>query len=81
MPTCRETMIAHLKGREKLLRPLGFTGLQAEWTTLVCLHSGLFTRDQAGASLRLAPRTARDFVHALLEARISGQGDKDAYRQ
>ena len=63
----------HLQGREKLLRPLGFTGLQAEWITLVCLHSGLFTRDQAGAFLRLAPRTARDFVHALLETRISGR--------
>ena len=63
----------HLQGREKLLEPLGFTGLQAEWITLVCLHSGLFTRDQAGAFLQLAPRTARDFVHALLEARISGR--------
>ena len=63
----------HLQGREKLLEPLGFTGLQAEWITLVCLHSGLFTRDQAGAFLRLAPRTARDFVHALLETRISGR--------
>ena len=78
MPKTRETMIAHLKGREKLLRPLGFTGLQAEWITLVCLHSGLFTRDQAGAFLRLAPRTARDFVHALLETRISGRLVADA---
>jgi len=71
-------MIAHLQGRDKLLRPLGFTGLQAEWITLVCLHSGLFTRDQAGAFLRLAPRTARDFVHALLEARVSGRPVADA---
>ncbi len=63
----------HLQGREKLLEPLGFTGLQAEWITLVCLHSGLFTRDQAGAFLQLSPRTARDFVHALLESRISGR--------
>ena len=78
MPKTRETMIAHLQGREKLLRPLGFTGLQAEWITLVCLHSGLFTRDQAGAFLRLAPRTARDFVHALLEARVSGRPVADA---
>ena len=78
MPKTKRTLIAHLKGREKLLRPLGFTGLQAEWITLVCLHSGLFTRDQAGAFLRLAPRTARDFVHALLQARISGRPVADA---
>ena len=63
----------HLQGRERLLKPLGFTGFQAEWITLVCLHSGLFTRDQAQAFLGLAPRTARDFVHALLDVRISGR--------
>ena len=72
-------MIAHLKGREKLLRPLGFTGLQAEWITLVCLHSGLFTRDQAGACLRLTRRTAQRFVRALLDARISGRPIADAH--
>ena len=71
-------MIAHLKEREKLLRPLGFTGLQAEWITLVCLHSGLFTRDQAGACLRLTRRTAQRFVQALLDARISGRPVADA---
>ena len=58
MPKTRETMIAHLQGREKLLRPLGFTRQQAEWITLVCLHSGLFTGDQADAFLRLTRRTA-----------------------
>ena len=66
------------KGREKQLEPLGFIRQQAEWITLVCLHSGLFTGDQADAFLRLAPRTARDFVHALLEARISGRPVADA---
>ena len=40
MHKTRGTLIAHLQGREKLLRPLGFTGLQAEWITLVCLHCG-----------------------------------------
>ena len=54
MPKTRKPLIAHLKGREKLLEPLGFTPQQAEWITLVCLHSGLFTRDQAGAFLRLS---------------------------
>ena len=68
----------HLQGRERLLEPLGFTGRQAEWITLVCLHSGLFTRDQAGAFLRSPRGTARDFVYALLEARISGRPVADA---
>ena len=68
----------HLQGREKLLEPLGFTGRQAEWITLVCLHSGLFTRDQAGAFLRSPRGTARDFVRALLEARVSGRPVADA---
>ena len=68
----------HLKGREKLLRPLGFTPQQAEWITLVCLHSGLFTGDQAGAFLRLTRRTAQRFVRALLEARVSGRPVADA---
>ena len=63
----------HLQGREKLLAPLGFTGLEAEWITLVCLHSGLFTSDQADVFLRLTRRTAQRFVQALLEARISGR--------
>ena len=71
MPKTRKPLIAHLKGREKLLEPLGFTPQQAEWITLVCLHSGLFTRDQAGAFLRLTQRTARRFVQALLEVRIA----------
>ena len=71
-------MIAHLKGREKRLKPLGFTRQQVEWITLVCLHSGLFTRDQAGAFLRLTRRTAQRFVQALLDARISGRPVADA---
>ena len=68
----------HLKGRQKRLEPLGFTRQQAEWITLVCLHSGLFTGDQAGAFLRLTRRTAQRFVQALLEARVSGRPVADA---
>ena len=35
-------MIEHLKGREQALAPLGWTGREAEWIALVCLHSGVF---------------------------------------
>ena len=39
-------MIEHLRGREQALGPLGWTGREAEWIALVCLHSGVFTRAQ-----------------------------------
>ena len=39
-------MIAHLRGRDRKLEPLGWTGQDAEWIALVCLHSGVFTRAQ-----------------------------------
>ena len=37
-------MIEHLRGRQKALEPLGWTGREAEWIALVCLHGGIFTR-------------------------------------
>ena len=39
-------MIEHLKGREDALAALGWTGREAEWIALVCLHSGVFIRAQ-----------------------------------
>ena len=39
-------MIEHLRGRDRKLEPLGWTGQDAEWIALVCLHSGVFTRTQ-----------------------------------
>lgn len=49
-------MIAHLQGREKLLEIIGFPRKQAEWITLVCLHSGMFTREQLVFNLQRANR-------------------------
>ena len=59
------------EGTEKLLRPLGFTPQQAEWLTLVCLHSGLFTRDQVEAFFGYSKSSANRFIRALLRTRIS----------
>ena len=39
-------MIAHLRGRDRKLELHGWTGREAEWIALVCLHSGVFTRAQ-----------------------------------
>ena len=61
----------HLQGRGKRLEPLGFTRQEAAWITLVCLHSGLFTRDQVEAFFGYAKSTANRFIQALLQTRIS----------
>ena len=63
----------HLQGREKLLEPLGFTGHEAEWVTLVCLHSGLFTRDQVEFFLGSSRATSWRFTQQLLNARVSNR--------
>ena len=39
-------MTPHLNGRAKALSALGWTGRDAEWLALVCLHSGVFLRSQ-----------------------------------
>ena len=39
-------MVRHLNGRAAALSALGWTGRDAEWLALVCLHSGVFLRSQ-----------------------------------
>ena len=39
-------MIPHLRGRVDALAEFGWTGRDAEWLALVCLHSGVFLRRQ-----------------------------------
>ena len=61
-------MIKHLHDREKALEPFGWTGREAEWIALVCLHSGVFTRAQfcyffdALSDRKRAFRFVRDLV-------------------
>ena len=60
-------MIEHLRGRDRKLEPLGWTGQHAEWITLVCLHSGVFTRAQFCQYFDTAGRgPAHRFVKTLL---------------
>ena len=66
-------MIAHLAGRERALEPFGWTGRQAEWIALVCLHSGVFTRDQISAYLRIDRWQALRFVRGLLERGLAAE--------
>ena len=60
-------MIAHLRGRERKLEALGWTGQDAEWIALVCLHSGVFTRAQFCHYFDARRNRAHRFVEALIE--------------
>ena len=66
-------MIAHLRGREAALEPFGWTGRQAEWIALVCLHSGVFTRTQATRFLDTHHERARRLVHALIAQGLAAE--------
>ena len=66
-------MIAHLRGREKALGRFGWTGRRAEWIALVCLHSGVFTRDQISDWLGIHRHTARRFVRDILDQRLGAE--------
>jgi hypothetical protein len=66
-------MIAHLKGREKALEAFGWTGARAEWIALVCLHSGVFTRAQLEAGLRIDRWKAYRFVRSMTERGLASE--------
>ena len=68
-------MIEHLKGREGALAPLGWTGREAEWIALVCLHSGVFTRPQFCRYLDADSKRAHRFVKALIERRAGVESE------
>ena len=69
------TMIEHLKGRERALAALGWTGREAEWIALVCLHSGVFTRAQFCHYFEAHRSAARRIVRTLLERREAVEGE------
>ena len=61
-------MIEHLRGRDRKLELLGWTGRDAEWIALVCLHSGVFTRAQFCQYFDTPNRVrAQRFVKALID--------------
>ena len=64
-------MIAHLRGRDRNLEPLGWTGPDAEWIALVCLHSGVFTRGQFCDYFSTGRKQAERFVKSLVERRAA----------
>ncbi len=72
-------MIEHLRGRERALESLGWTGREAEWLALVCLHSGVFTRAQFCHYFNTQRMTALRFVKALIQQRAAVETDVIAF--
>ena len=72
-------MIEHLKGRARALAALGWTGREAEWIALVCLHSGVFTRAQFCHYFNTYRKQAHRFVKALIEQRAAVESDVIAF--
>ena len=69
-------MIEHLRGRDRKLEPLGWTGRDAEWIALVGLHSGVFTRAQFCDYFGVrTPTGAHRFVKSLVERRAAVEGE------
>ncbi len=63
--------VPHLAGRDAALRELGYRDWEAAWLTLVCLHSGVFTRPQVTAHHSVTVEAARQFVGRLLDAGVA----------
>ena len=68
-------MIEHLRGRDRKLEPLGWTGQHAEWIALVCLHSGVFTRAQFCDYFDTESKRAHRFVKSLVERRAAVENE------
>ena len=68
-------MIEHLKGRERALASLGWTGREAEWIALVCLHSGVFTRAQFCHYFNTYRKQAHRFVKTLIDRKAGVESE------
>ena len=68
-------MIEHLRGRDLALEPLGWTGRDAEWIALVCLHSGVFTRVQYADFYGVHRKAAWRIAKTLLDQKAAVETD------
>ena len=65
--------VPHLAGRDAALRELGYRDWEAAWLTLVCLHSGVFTRPQLTEHHRCSTKPAHTFLSRLVDAGVAGE--------
>ena len=62
-----------------VLEPFGWTGREAEWIVLVCLHSGAFTRSQFGrfcSPTTVDRKRALWFVRDLVRCGVAAEDDR-----
>lgn len=67
----RPLKIRHLAGRKKPLLELGFSPTDATWLTLVCFHSGVFTRRQYAELHQCHRMAAHRLVRRLIDAGLA----------
>ncbi len=67
----RPLQILHLSGCEKPLLGLGFSPTDATWLTLVCFHSGVFTRRQYADLHQCHRMAAHRLVRRLIDAGLA----------
>ena len=69
--------IPHVQARAGQLADLGWTGRDAEWIALVCLHSGFFTRSQWCYVFDDPHRLpATRFISALVDRGVAVEDDR-----
>ena len=70
--------IPHAEDRAAALADLGWSGNDAEWIALVCLHSGVFTRSQYGFYFQTGADRSRAcrFVRTLLDRGVAAEDDR-----
>ena len=67
----RSPDIPHLADRDTALRTLSFSAVEASWLTLVCLHSGVFTRHQFCRFHNCRENAAHRFVRRLADSGVA----------
>ena len=73
----RPVPVPHVQDRAAALAALGWTGREADWIALVCLHSGVFTRAQWSSFFDDPhPMPASRFVRALLDRGAGVQDER-----
>ena len=53
--TLAKSRVAQVRGDDRQLAALGWTGDDAKWIALICLHSGVFTPSQYGFYFQASP--------------------------
>lgn len=73
-------MIAHLRGRQELLRALGWRGRRAEWIALAALGSSYFVRAQLARFLGVGKGHAQSIIRMMSKREIVDERSIQGHR-